>query len=63
MAETTPQNSLNISAGNVSTLPDYAPVPDSALGPASTSGAITSGASSETSIGSLMERIRQRNRQ
>jgi glyoxylase-like metal-dependent hydrolase (beta-lactamase superfamily II) len=34
MAETTPQTPLNMSASNASTLPDYAPVPDSALGPA-----------------------------
>src|SRR5215203_7570959 len=33
MAETTPQKPLNVGASNVSTLPDYAPVPDSALGP------------------------------
>jgi len=34
MAETTPQTPLNISAGSASTLPDYAPVPPAALGPA-----------------------------
>ena len=34
MAEATPQAPLNISVGNESTLPDYAPVPRAALGPA-----------------------------
>src|SRR5258708_2085080 len=34
VAETNPQTPLNTSTGNASTLPDYAPVPQAALGPA-----------------------------